>query len=317
LVKAKYLANFQVKGESMSQTMLQMVQQVAAELNLSVPSYVIGNPSQDVQQILALMNGAGYDLVKEYDWQALQIQYRFYTQAISCNGTSVNGSTTLVIEPGVDITAVDKQWQVTGTNINQDTNVVSVSGQTITISQQASGTGTGEVVLSQTAYSLPPDFERITNRTQWDKTKRWEALGPEDAQQWQWLKSGYISTGPRIRWRILDNQFQIWPPMNTNEYLGWEYKSKGWVRSPTGTVLNSFVADNDTTVLDNRVMVLATKLKYFQIKSFDTTALTQDYQRYLSVAKAQDKGAANLSFAPYPAKVLIGYANIPDTGYGT
>jgi hypothetical protein len=317
LVKAKYLANFQVKGESMSQTMLQMVQQVAAELNLSVPSYVIGNPSQDVQQILALMNGAGYDLVKEYDWQALQIQYRFYTQAISCNGTSVNGSTTLVIEPGVDITAVDRQWQVTGTNINQDTNVVSVSGQTITISQQASGTGTGEVVLSQTAYSLPLDFERITNRTAWDKTKRWEALGPEDAQQWQWLKSGYISTGPRIRWRILDNQFQIWPPMNTNEYLGWEYKSKGWVRSPTGTVLNSFVADNDTTVLDNRVMVLATKLKYFQIKSFDTTALTQDYQRYLSVAKAQDKGAPNLSFAPYPAKVLIGYANIPDTGYGS
>jgi hypothetical protein len=170
------------------------------------------------------MNGAGYDLVKEYDWQALQIQYRFYTQAISCNGTSVNGSTTLVIEPGVDITAVDKQWQVTGTNINQDTNVVSVSGQTIIISQQASGTGTGEVVLSQTAYSLPPDFERITNRTAWDKTKRWEALGPEDAQQWQWLKSGYISTGPRIRWRILDNQFQVWPPMNTNEYIGWEYE---------------------------------------------------------------------------------------------
>jgi hypothetical protein len=164
---------------------------------------------------------------------------------------------------------------------------------------------------------LPPDFERITNRTQWDKTKRWEALGPEDAQQWQWLKSGYISTGPRIRWRILDNQFQIWPPMNTNEYLGWEYKSKGWARSPTGVVQNSFTADNDTTVLDDRLIVLSTKLKYFQIKSFDTTALQQDYFRYLNVCKAQDKGAANLSFAPYPAKVLIGYANIPDTGYGT
>jgi hypothetical protein len=64
-------------------------------------------------------------------------------------------------------------------------------------------------------------------------------------------------------------------------------------------------------------MVLATKLKCFQIKSFDTTSLTQDYQRYLSVAKANDKGASNLSFAPYPSKVLIGYANIPDTGYGS
>lgn len=294
-----------------------MVQQVAAELNLSVPSYVIGNPSQDVQQILALMNGAGYDLVKEYDWQALQVQYRFYTQAINCNATAINGSLLLEVDPGVDITAVDSQWQITGYNINQDTNVVSVSGQTITMSQMASGSGNGAIVLAQTAYDLPFDFERITNRTQWDKTKHWEALGPEDAQQWQWLKSGYISTGPRIRWRILDNQFQVWPPMNTNEYLGWEYKSKGWVRSPTGTVLNTFVADNDTTVLDDRIVVLATKLKYFQVKSFDTTALMQDYQRYLSVAKAQDKGAPNLSFAPYPSKVLIGYANIPDTGYGS
>jgi hypothetical protein len=297
--------------------MLQMVQQVTAELNLAVPSYVAGNPSQDVQQVLALMNGQGYDLVKEYDWQALQVQYRFYTQAINTNGTSVNGSLLLNIEAGVDITAVDSQWGITGYNINQDTQVVSVAGQNITMSQMASGTGTGAVVLAQTAYDLPADFERITNRTQWDKTKHWEALGPEDAQQWQWLKSGYISTGPRIRWRILDNQFQVWPPMNTQEYIGWEYKSKGFVRSATNQVKNSFTQDSDTTVLDDRIIVLGTKLKYWAIKGFDTTALIQEYQRYLSVAKAQDKGAPNLSFAPYPSKVLIGYANIPDTGYGS
>ena len=303
----------------MSQTMLQLVQQVTAELNLAVPSYVAGNPSQDVQQILALMNGSGYDLLKEYDWQALQVQYRFYTQSISCNATTVNGSTTLTVDSGTDISNVTSQWQLSGYNIPQDTYVVSANNTTkqIVMSQVASGSGTQSVVLAQTAYDLPDDFETITDRTQWDKSKHWEMLGPEDAQQWQWLKSGYISTGPRIRWRILDNQFQIWPPMNTNEYLGWEYRSKGWARSATGTVQNSFIADTDTTVLDDRIMVLATKLKYFQIKSFDTTALTADYNRYLSVAKANDKGAPNLSFAPYPSKVLIGYANIPDTGYGS
>lgn len=297
--------------------MLQLVQQTAAELNLAVPSYVVGNTSQDVQQILALMNGAGYELVKEYDWQALQVQYRFYTQAINCNATAVNGSTLLTVDSGVDITAVDSQWQITGNDINQDTNVVSVSGQEITMSQMASGSGNGAIVLAQTAYDLPADFENITDRTQWDKTKHWEALGPEDAQQWQWLKSGYISTGPRIRWRILDNQFQVWPPMNTNEYLGWEYRSKGWARSVTGAVKNSFTADSDTTVFDDRILVMYTKLKYFQVKNFDTTALYQDYMRYLSIAKSNDKGAPNLSFAPYPSKVLIGYANIPDTGYGS
>jgi hypothetical protein len=299
--------------------MLQLVQQTTAELNLSVPTFVAGNQSQDVQQILALMNGAGYDLVKEYDWQALQVQYRFYTQAINTTGTTVNGSYSLIINQNIDLSAVNKQWQVTGTNINQDTYVVSANNTTkeIVLSQMASGTGTGEIVLSQVAYTLPPDFETITDRTQWDKTKHWEALGGETAQQWQWLKSGYISTGPRIRWRILDNQFQIWPPMNTNEYLGWEYRSKGWARASNGDIKNSFTQDSDYTVFDDRLMVLYTKLKYFQVKSFDTTALMQDYQRYLSVVKANDKGAPNLSFAPYPSKVLIGYANIPDTGYGS
>jgi hypothetical protein len=299
--------------------MLQLVQQTAAELNLSVPSYVIGNPSQDVQQILALMNGSGYDLLKEYDWQALQVQYRFYTQSLTANATTVNGSFNLTFAAGTDLSNVDSQWQLTGYNIPQDTYVVSANNTTkvVVMSQMATGDGIQSVVCAQTAYDLPADFETITNRTHWDKTKHWEMLGPEDAQQWQWLKSGYISTGPRVRWRILDNQFQIWPVMNTNEYLGWEYRSKGWARSATGAIQNSFLADDDTTVLDDRIMVLATKLKYFQIKSFDTTALTQDYQRYLTIAKSNDKGAANLSFAPYPSKVLIGYANIPDTGYGS
>ena len=303
----------------MSQTMLQLVQQVTAELNLNVPSYVAGNTSQDVQQVLALMNGAGYELLKEHDWQALQVQYRFYTQSLTANATTVNGSYNLTFAAGTDLSAVTSQWQLTGYNIPQDTYVVSANNSTkvVVMSQMATGNGVQSVVCAQTAYDLPFDFETITDRTQWDKSKHWEMLGPEDAQQWQWLKSGYISTGPRVRWRILDNQFQIWPVMNTNEYLGWEYRSKGWARSADGAIKNSFTVDTDTTVFDDRIMVLYTKLKYFQIKSFDTTALMQDYQRYLTIAKANDKGAPNLSFAPYPSKVLIGYANIPDTGYGS
>ena len=296
-----------------------MVQQTAAELNLAVPTYVIGNQSQDVQQILALMNGAGYDLLKEYDWQALQVQYRFYTQSLTANATTVNGSTTLTFEAGTDLSNVTSQWQLSGYNIPQDTYVVSANNSTkvVVMSQFATGSGVESVVCAQTAYDLPDDFETITNRTMWDKSKHWEMLGSEDAQQWQWLKSGYISTGPRMRWRILGGKFQVWPPMTTQEYLGFEYRSKGWARSATGTVKNSFTNDDDTTVFDDRIMVLYTKLKYFQIKSFDTTALTQDYQRYLSIAKANDKGSPTLSFAPYPTKVLIGWANIPDTGYGS
>lgn len=301
----------------MSSTMLQLVNQVQAELNLAVSVSVAGNPNQDVQQILALMNGAGYELTKEHDWQALELEYRFYTDYRQLTGSTVSENSPTLTVVG-DATGLDSTYSITGTGINQDTYVSAVNGQTITMSQNASGTYSNQLItFSKTKYDLPPDFETITDNTHWDKTKHWQMLGPEDAQQWQWLKSGYISTGPRIRWRILGNQFQIWPPYNTKEYLGFEYRSRGWARSATGQVKNSFTADNDTTIFDDRVMVLYTKLKYFQIKSFDTTALTQDYIRYLNIAKANDKGSANLSFAPYPTKVLIGYANIPDTGYGT
>jgi hypothetical protein len=301
----------------MSYNLLQLVQQTTAELNLPVPSYVIGNPSQDVQQILALMNRAGYDLVKEYDWQALELEYRFYTQAITTTCDTTNGSQTLT---NVGTTAgLDNTYSIVGTSIPQDTYVDSVTdANTVATTQQSSATSVGgTVTFSKTIYDLPTDYETITDNTHWDKTKHWQMLGPCDAQQWQWLKSGYISTGPRVRWRILGGQFQIWPPYNTQEYLGFEYRSKGFVRSSSGTVLNSFQADTDTTVLDNTVIVLATKLKYFQVKSFDTTSLQQDYNRYLSVAKANDKGSATLSFAPAPSAVLIGWANIPDTGYGS
>ena len=301
----------------MSYNLLQLVQQTTAELNLPVPSYVIGNPNQDVQQILALMNRAGYDLVKEYDWQALELEYRFYTNAITTTCNTTVGTQTLT---NVGTTAgLDNTYSIVGTSIFQDTYVDTVTdANTVATTQQASATSIGgSVTFSKTIYTLPPDYETITDNTHWDKTKHWQMLGPVDAQQWQWLKSGYISTGPRVRWRILGGEFQIWPPYNTQEYLGFEYRSKGFVRNTAGDVLNSFQADTDTTVLDNTVIVLATKLKYFQIKSFDTTSLYQDYMRYLNVAKANDKGSATLSFAPQPSAVLIGWANIPDTGYGS
>jgi len=301
----------------MSYNLLQLVQQTTAELNLPVPSYVIGNTSQDVQQILALMNRAGYDLVKEYDWQALELEYRFYTEAITTTCNTINGSYVLSNIPST--TGLDNTYSIVGTSIPQDTYVDTVTNSTSLVTTQlASATSTGgSVTFSKTIYDLPPDYETITDNTHWDKTKHWQMLGPVDAQQWQWLKSGYISTGPRVRWRILGGEFQIWPPYNTQEYLGFEYRSKGFVRSSSGAVLNSFQADTDTTVLDNTIIVLATKLKYFQVKAFDTTSLNQDYMRYLSIAKANDKGSANLSFAPQPSAVLIGYANIPDTGYGS
>jgi hypothetical protein len=308
----------------MSATYLQLIQQVSNELGLASPTYVAGNTNQEVVQLASLMNAAGYELTYDYEWQALQVEHRFYTQYVDTTGATVAGSPVITNVANFldqDGNPIDSTFMTPVGVFPQDCYVVSIdqNAGTVTMDQPASQTqsSSGQVLFCKTKYDLPPDYFTITDRTQWDKSKHWMMLGPDDAQQWQWLKSGYISTGPRIRWRILDNQFQTWPPMSTQEYLGFEYRSKGWARSPAGVIQNSFTADNDTCIYPDRIMVLATKLKFFQIKNFDTTALLQDYNRYLSIAKADDKGAGNLSFAPYPTELLIGWVNIPDSGYGT
>jgi len=301
----------------MSSTMLQLVTQVTNELGVSTPTTVAGNSNQDVIQILALMNAAGYEFLRKHDWRRLTKQHTFTTAYTQTTGDVALNTYTITNIPST--AGLDDTYQVVGNGLSNACYVVSVDSPTqVTVNLPATGTYVGATItFEKVKYSLPSDYDSTVPRTHWDKSKHWEMLGPEDAQQWEWLLSGYISTGPRIRWRLLGNFFQIWPGVSTNELLGYEYRSVSWAESASGVAKTSFTADTDTCIYPDRLMVLATKLKYFQVKSFDTTALIQDYQRYLSVAKANDKGAPNLSFAPYPSKVLIGYANIPDTGYGS
>jgi hypothetical protein len=300
----------------MGSTMVELIQECTKELGIPTPSSVAGNNSQDVVQLLALMNAGGYELLRRADWRELTRQHTFYTEATTATGNWVNGVAAIT---GLASTAgLDTTYQVQGVGIPNATYVTSVGPTSVTLNYQTTETVVGgQVIFQKVKYGLPADYVSTVNRTHWDKSKRWEMLGPESPQQWEWLLSGYISTGPRIRWRLLGKYFQIWPGMNGGELLGFEYRSKAWAEAADGTPQNSFTNDNDTCIYPDRLMVLGTKLKYFEAKGFDTTALYRDYLMEFETAVAQDTAAANLSFAPRPGTVLIGYDNIPDSGYGT
>ena len=304
----------------MASTLLQLVQQASAEMGLAIPNTVAGNTATDVTQMYYLINAAGNELAREYPWEALNVEYDWYSQYTQSNGSIAANSYTIT---GVDPATVAflnskgaSNFQVQGLGVIQSTQVVSALGTTVTINSAATGDGNGQYTFGQVMYSLPAGFDRITDRTQYDKSKRWEMLGPETPQQWQWLKSSYISTGPRIRWRIMGQLFQIWPLTSTNEYLSFEYISGNWAQSSTGTGQTQFLADTDTCIFPDRLIVLGLKKKYFEVKGFDTTAFQRDYDMQLNIAKANDAGSPTLSLAPRTANVLIGWENIPDANYG-
>lgn len=292
-------------------TLLQLVQQASAEMGLSVPTQIVGNTDSQITQLYYLINALGNELRREYPWEQLNKEYRFTTQFQTLAGTTTSGST--VVTGISSTTGLSTNYMVTGTGINQDTYVSSVDSSTqVTLSQAATVSGTNTLNFGETKYSLPSDFDRQTDRTHYDKSKRWEMLGPETPQQWQFLKSSYISTGPRMRYRLMGGQFQIWPITNTNEYLGFEYISNGWVVDTSSTAKSSFTVDTDTCIFPDRLMVLGLKMKFFEVKGFDTTAFFRDYQNQLQIAKANDSGSMTLSMAPKMSSVLIGFENIPD-----
>ena len=296
-------------------TLLQNIQDVCLELGIPSPNTVVGNSDESVQQLRALMNRIGDTLTTENDWQGLIKEYRFqtvyyqYTGNVALNATQLTGMSS--------ISGLTSDFMVMGNGIMQDTFVTSATGSTVNININATGAYTGQTyTFGQVNYAMPSDYQRMVNKTQYNKSNRWSVIGPKDAQEWQWLKASYVTTGPRMRFRIAGNKFVVWPMPTAQVILGFEYQSGSWVVAADGSYKTKFSADTDTSIFPDRLLVLGTKLKYFQIKGFDTTSLQADFAREVSKFKAQDAGADTLSLAPKYPNVLLTQNNLPDTGYG-
>mgnify|MGYP003650926260 CR=1 FL=1 len=300
----------------MSSTALQLIQQATGEMGLSVPTTAVGNTNSDVIQQLALLNAVGYELIRKYQWQATSKLNLFQTAYLTTTGTVTSGSAVVTAIP--DTSTLSTLYQATGNGILQNSQIVSIDSATqVTLNQQCSASGTAQAItFSKTKYAMPTDYDRQIDRTHWDKTQHWQMIGPETAQQWEWLTSGYISSGPRVRYRIFGDYFQIWPPQGSQHYLGFEYISKYWAATTAGVAKGSFTVDTDTCVFPDRLMVLGLKHKNFQVKGLGDIYFA-DYKAEESIAYANDAGSQTLAMAPQISEVLISWNQIPDSGFGT
>ena len=311
----------------MALTALQLVDRAYSELAIGqAPTTVIGNSNLDVTQFLNLANGLGNDLMREWDWQRLSTEYRFTTVYYQYTATVTSGSTTLsALSSTTGLTSTPTYFMVTGSGIVQDTYLVSVNSgaSTAVISNAATVSGTTvTLTFGQVMYAMPSDYDRITPDTEWDKTNRWVIIGPNTGQQWQWLKSSTIATGPRARYRILGGLFQIYPAQSAALRYGMEYISNNWVIASGGTTPSKtkFTVDTDTCIYDDQLMVESLKLRFrresgFPVGTYPAADLATGFNgRLLNIAKTADASAPKLSMSPRRSGYIIGTANIQD-GY--
>ena len=178
-----------------------------------------------------------------------------------------------------------------------------------------------ETSIGTGAYSLPADWNYALDQTQWDRTNHWPLLGPKTAQEWAWLKGGLLATAPRMRYRIYDNQFHIWPvpevQSSPNTFkLALEYVVRTWATTLSDTqtpVPTDYVTkDEDMVMYDPWLVVKLVKMKFYELKGFETTNVQSDFMRVFNALTGKDTGAPILSLASRPMSQYLGPWSVPD-----
>ena len=162
--------------------------------------------------------------------------------------------------------------------------------------------GTITAVADQAAYNFPSDFLRIIGNTLWDRQNRWELLGPDSPQTDRFKRESAVSqTGPRRSVRQVGSQLKVWPtPTSSGAVFVYEYVSKNWATTSTGTGIDAMTADTDIPLLDADLLVLGLKWRFLAAKGMGSAEAVQaEYSDALRKAKAANNGGGRiLSMVP-------------------
>jgi hypothetical protein len=310
-------------------TVLQIVNAAQSELGLTQSATVVGNTGDvAAQQFLSLLNAAGEELrdYAEDGWTDMKVEFNLVVNTpIFVTGNTSNNSPVITnVQPNTT-GIVAQTFMVSGGSIPTAARVKSVdSPSQVTMTMEAAGAATAEsLVFSQDTYTIPSDYKATTNRTWWDRTNRWELLGPDSPQMDQWHRSGIVVTGPRRHFRHIgrqlpgSSQWRLWPQPSeivNPLQLAWEYQSTDWiaingVSTNTSAVITS---DADMSFLDDRALIMWLKWKRQQAKGFAYDVLRNDAIDFTDTLIARDGAAPTLQLAKRVHPIFISPANVQD-----
>jgi len=163
-------------------------------------------------------------------------------------------------------------------------------------------------------YAVPTDWLYYIDQTQWTASGGMELIGPKSPQEWSRLKGG-VSANTGMRYRVFQGKIQLQPaPTATARTINIEYIKCNWVLKTGGTASESTLATQDTDNVQFHPWLMAKflKLKFYELKGFDTTAAKADFMRMFLTLTGKDKGAPILTLVPQISSGLIGPGSIPE-----
>lgn len=308
-------------------TALQMVQAAEAELGLPQSVSVYGPGTQDATgiQMGALANRCLDELRRMNRWTVQQFEFDLVVQ-VPTNTTGDMVAQSKIITNIPDTSALTANaFALSGPGIPVAARIESVDSPTqITMTMENTNEGNltnQSIQFQQDTYDMPSGFDWFNNRTMWDRTNRWELLGPDSPQIDQWHRSGIVTTGPRRHFRKVGpyaKSFRIWPPpaeITSPLQLVFEYLSLDAV-AVNGSATNFaqyFVNDTDTPLLDDQAVIMGIKWMFWEAKGFGAyTVLQSRWVDYVDRLIARDGAAPTLNVVKRVNPILISPSNVQD-----
>ena len=176
-------------------------------------------------------------------------------------------------------------------------------------------TGTIPLVAGVSSYALPTDFSKLINDTLWEQSDVSSVSGPVSPRAWAYLNNS-LTLAPDYCFVIKNGQFQFAPPPGADGIITYEYVSEGWVQDATVPSTRRSLIENDLDVVlfDFWLVVKVLKVKLWQAKGLDTTALQRELARHFSDVCAQDHAAPALSLSA--SSDVLPSPLPPNTGFG-
>jgi hypothetical protein len=304
----------------MNYTLLELVDQVTAELGLTQPTSVIGSTNNQTVQLLGLAQRLGKDLVRDFEWQKLVKAYIWQTEAaINTTGNITSGSRVITNIPST--TGLQVGNVITGVGQTPYAEILTIDSSTqVTLNAPVStSTASVSMTFAKQDYDVPSDYDRMISDTNWDRTDHWRNLGTKSSQDWQFLQGGIISIGPRERYRIYNGKFRIFQALTTVYNFSFEYVSNYWVcaaGSATGSK-SAYTLDTDSSVFPDDLMLAGLKFYFLKAKKLDYGIELGEFTRALSYNKAQDVPVPSMSLAPVGMNQLVGPWSVQDGNWPT
>ena len=146
------------------------------------------------------------------------------------------------------------------------------------------------VATPEQSNVIPSDFSRFISDSFFNRSTRRQLFGPITPQQWQAIQAQPQLNRIFLAYVERNGAFLVTPTPTAGETIAFEYVSNQWCQSATAVGQSEFLADTDTGIISERLLILSLRWRFLQAKGLDYAEALRTYEVEIEKTKGRDGG---------------------------